>query len=604
MAKPVERRKWRGLASGQTRLMIASLLASGGVSGIAGAQTAPRADLPPSQVPTREDLAPLKQDAPPPPKVSIDQRQALDMGPCPLRDSTVRVNLQTVRFVGSGDDKLAPELQTLLASIRPAATGDQPIAAVCDIRDAANAALRQGRYVASVQIPPQEIANGELQLVVVVARITEIVVHGDADRFRSVLRPRIDQLKALSPLNERDAERILLLADDVPGLDVQLVLRSAGTKPGDVIGDMTVTSSPIQVIGNVQNAGSHQLGRELATIRADIFGLTGSADRTFVALSNSAQFREQHVVQAGHEMGFGAGGLRAGIRGSYAVSQPTIPSLSLRSRTIISGLDLSIPLLRQVNSGLTAWAGLEYINQETTVRSGTARVPFTRDRISVAFARLEGYAGAHRADGSSAWTLLGNIEVRQGINLFKPTPRRSISGGFSPSRFDGNGRATVVRGTLENAIWLNRNISLNTSAFGQWSSSALLNLEEFSIGNLTYGRGYDPGANGADKAVAFRVEPRISLSGRGTPAAPKKWQLEVSGFYDNIRIWNLDSNAIETRRTLDSIGGGIRVIWSGRAILDLTYAKPLKRALSTDQDRPPARLLFSLTAKLLPWRTR
>jgi hemolysin activation/secretion protein len=604
MLKSVGIRLARRPANG-ARLLIASVLAAGGLCDVADAQVAARPDLQPSQVPTREDLAPLNQDsAAPSSKVTIDQRQAIEMGPCPLRDSNVRVNLQTVRFVGSSDEKLAPELATLLASVRPAATGDRPIAAVCDIRDAANAVLHSARYVASVQIPPQEIANGELQLVVVAARITEIVVHGDGDRYRSTLRGRIEQLKALSPLNERDAERILLLADDVPGLDVQLVLRSAGTKPGEVIGDMTITSSPVQVIANVQNAGSHQLGRELGTVRADFFGLTGAADRTFIALSNSAQFKEQHVVQVGHEMGVGSSGFRVGARGSYAVSQPTIPSLSLRSRTIISGLDLSLPLLRQVNSGLTAWGGLEYINQETTVRSGTARVPFTRDRISVAYGRLEGYAGALRADGTSSWSLQGNVEVRQGLNLFSPTPRRRISGGFSPSRFDGNGRATVVRGTLDASWSFAANVWLNASAFGQWSNSALLNLEEFSVGNLTYGRGYDPGANGADRVAAFRIEPRASLTGHGTATRPKNFQLEVSGFYDNVRIWNQDSNTIETKRTLASLGGGVRAIWAGRMIADLTYAKPLRNALQTDSSRPPARLLFSLTTKLLPWRTR
>jgi hemolysin activation/secretion protein len=555
--------------------------------------------------PTREQAeVPLGKAEAPKPQVNVDSRRAIDAGPCPLRDSTVRVDLQTVRYAAPANETVPPELLQLLAPIGPSVTGDQPIAAVCDIRDAANAALNRAGYVALVQIPPQEITGGELQLTVIAARITDIVVRGDADRYRNALRPRVEQLKALYPLNKRDAERILLLAGDIPGLNVQLVLRAAGTKPGEVIGDMVVDASSVQVIANVQNAGSHQLGRELGTVRADIFGLTGLSDRTFLAVSNSFQFKEQHVIQGGHEFGLGGSGFRLGLRNSYAISQPSIPNLALRSRTIIAGLDLSYPIIRQVSSGLAAFAGVEYLNQETRVRTGQQRVPFTRDRLTIAFARVEGYTGQLRADGTSSWSLVGNAELRQGVNLFNPTPRRQISGGFSPSRFDGNGRATVVRGTLDGSWSPVRGVWLNGSVFGQWSNSALLNLEEFSIGNLTYGRGFDPGANGADRALAYRIEPRVRITDFGSATSAKKIQLEASAFYDSVRIWNRDTGTIETRRTLDSVGGGLRAIVSGRVIFDLTYAKPLKRALSTDRAVPTDRLLFSITTKLLPWRSK
>ena len=96
----------------------------------------------------------------------------------------------------------------------------------------------------------------------------------------------------------------------------------------------------------------------------------------------------------------------------------------------------------------------------------------------------------------------------------------------------------------------------------------------------------------------------MRLTSAGPVEKPNRFQFEVSGFYDNIHIWNKDTGAIETRRTLASIGGGVRAIIAGRLVLDLTYAKPLTRALITDQNRPPARWLFSLTTKLLPWRAK
>ncbi len=67
-----------------------------------------------------------------------------------------------------------------------------------------------------MQIPPQEITDGVLRLQVVTARIVEVRVRGDAGRYEPFLRRRIAAIQALDPLNEREAERILLLAATCP----------------------------------------------------------------------------------------------------------------------------------------------------------------------------------------------------------------------------------------------------------------------------------------------------------------------------------------------------------------------------------------------------
>ena len=75
------------------------------------------------------------------------------------------------------------------------------------------------------EVQPEEL------LIPVTAHFSDIRVHGDPGPYRDLMDERIKQLMALDPLNEMDAERILLLTGDVPGLDVKLSLRSAGTTP-------------------------------------------------------------------------------------------------------------------------------------------------------------------------------------------------------------------------------------------------------------------------------------------------------------------------------------------------------------------------------------
>ena len=77
---------------------------------------------------------------------------------------------------------------------------------------------------------------------------------------------------------------------------------------------------------------------------------------------------------------------------------------------------------------------------------------------------------------------------------------------------------------------------------------------------------------------------------------------DVSGFYDAVRVWNLESTAgAERLRNFRSAGGGVRAIFAGRVALDVGYAKPLDKVLTSDIALPPPRVLVSLTTKLWPW---
>ena len=65
-------------------------------------------------------------------------------------------------------------------------------------------------------------------------------------------------------------------------------------------------------------------------------------------------------------------------------------------------------------------------------------------------------------------------------------------------------------------------------------------------------------------------------------------------------LWNLDDFSTENDRHLGSIGAGLRARLPGPMLLEVTYARPLDRALSIDRSRASDRLLVSLTAQLSP----
>lgn len=549
--------------------------------------------------PTREEVVPPQ----PQPRsdsrnVKVDSAGAIERTQCALEASDVRATISRIAFTAPGGGPLAPELVMLLQGV-VAPNSEQPIRVVCDIRDAANAALRRARYVATVQVPPQQIDDGTLRLEIVSARIVEMRVRGDPGPYEARLRESIEQLKALDPLNEAEAERLLLLAGDVPGLDVQLALRPTGAKAGDVIGELTLSYQRLSVIANAQNYNSRQLGRETGYIRAEFYGLTGAADLTYFGLSTTADFKEQGIVQGGHVIGLDNKGTSFGARATYAISRPDIDKLDLKTKSFIASLELARPIYRSVLANGGVVGGLEFASQRTTVGSAQGRVPLNLDRVTTLFVRASGDVRAFKQNGDELFRSSATVELRKGIDVFGATQTgKTTSDGFVPSRFEGSATANVVRGQVETKIGVGPIFDLAGLTRGQWANRPLLNFDEFSVGSLTIGRGYDPGSNSGDRAVGASVELRAKL------VRSSRVALEAFSFYDVVRIWNRDRNSTENNRSLRSYGAGARFVLPGAMLLEVTYAHPMDRALSFDKARPSDRVLVSLTTQLVPFGGR
>lgn len=546
----------------------------------------------PGALPSREQVeVPRPQDTRPNASVTVrDDTPRATV--CPFADSPLEVAIDRLRFVQPDGAELPAGALAALAGIRPEA-GKRRLVQLCDLRDSAAAALSRAGYVAAVTIPPQEINAGEARLTVILARLADVQITGSAGPHRRALEARVAKLKALPALNTREIESILMGANDVPGLQVMLALRSAGTGPGEVIGTLSVSYTPFLFLANAQNTGSRSIGRESASLRAEYYGLTGHADRTFIGVSSTADIREQQVVQVGHYFATDSG-VSFGGRFSYAWSRPDLGGLDLRSHSLIGGVDVSVPLRRSVRASSDFGAGFELIEQRVQLNfPGFGGIPVTQDRLRVGYLRASMREHEPRFGGPDKWGIGGSIEVRKGFDIFDATRTATITpAGYAPSRFDGVATATVVRGGMDGFVSAGRLFSMNISAQAQWASDPLLSFEEYSVGNLTIGRGYDPGATAGDKAIAVRLEPRVNLPLKSRVGA------QAFGFLDVVHIWNDDPFTTEGDRRLRSAGGGVRAWLPGLMSLEATYAHPMDPELNfPGAPRAQDRVLLSLTVQ-------
>jgi hemolysin activation/secretion protein len=524
------------------------------------------------------------------PKVGVDSRRAIEPVACPFDNSPLKISVTKLEFARPDGGALPPEIAQSLAGIQPQ-DGERPLREVCEIRDRANAALRHGGWVASVQIPPQEITGGTLRLNVVTAHIVEIHVRGSAGPYEALLRSRIAKIQALNPLNELEAERLLLLAGDIPGLEVQLSLRPAGTEQGAVIGELTVAFRRFAVLANVQNENSPQTGRWTGYARAEFYGLTGMGDVTYAGFSTTSDFHEQIVAQVGHTATLDGNGLTIGPRFTYAWSRPDLGALDFRTNTLITGFDVTRPLIRSLNGNVRASGGFDFVNQRSSVGSSGGKVPLLDDRLRVAFIGVDSDYRRLRYDGRTALSLTTSIQLRKGFDILDAS-KAGFNGSLLQSRIDGNSHAFVVRANIDGIIGLGPIFSLRAQGQAQWTNDPLLNYEEYSVGNLTIGRGYDPGVSTGDRALAGHAELRADLP------IWSRIGSQVFGYYDHVYLQNLSRAAIDRSHTFRSVGGGARLSLPGSMVLELAYAHPLDRASRLDEARPSDRVLLSLTMQL------
>ncbi|OHT20413.1 ShlB/FhaC/HecB family hemolysin secretion/activation protein [Edaphosphingomonas haloaromaticamans] len=599
--------------------VLAGLLVSGAP---AAAQVAP--PLPPGAIPgapTREEIerAPTAPVARSPARLTVEG--GIERAPCPLagdRFKDISVTLSAVQF-----DNLRVVPAEMLRPAYEAYIGRTvPIAAVCEIRDAAATILRRAGYLAAVQVPPQRIENGVVHFDVLMAKLVAVQVRGDAGRSEKLVASYLERIKGQEAFNEKEAERYLLLARDLPGFDVRLTLRPAGTVPGEVIGEVSVQKTPFVIDASVQNFGSHEVGRWGGQLRGEFYDLLGLGDRAIIGFYAAPEWDEQRVLQLGYDMRIGSEGLTLGGRFTYAWSEPDLGASvngRIKSETLVAGLEMAYPVLRRQNVNLRAAGGFEYIDQDVRFGGGSGGLlPLTRDRLRVAYGRVDfdmidrtslaSVAGYSVAE--PRWRFGGSLEYRIGLDIFgasdgcgaKPYLACYLNGAVPPSRVEADPTASLVRFSGFGEFRPMPALAFTLSPRLQYSGSALLSYEEYSAGNYTIGRGYDPGALIGDSGAGFQAEVRI---GHMAPRSRDDLAFQPFAFFDKAWIWNRHQPVAPLHadpQQLSSAGGGVRFVYGDRARLDVTLAKALEKIPSgLSERRPDARLLISLTTRLFPW---
>jgi hemolysin activation/secretion protein len=306
-------------------------------------------------------------------------------------------------------------------------------------------------------------------------------------------------------------------------------------------------------------------------------------------------------------MRLGSNGLTLSGSFTYGWARPTVPNAHVLARTLLGTVELGYPFLRSETENLRGSVGMDVINQDVSLNGGD----FSRDRLRVPFVRLGFDATSKRFDevgysiAEPPWRFRTFLEVRQGVHAFGATGDCGVTGlGCVPppalptARPGGESDATVLRYFASGEFRPVPRLTFALTARAQDSSAPVMSFEEFSAGNYTAGRGYEPGSLLGDSGLGTQTEIRY---GSRVPISPDRAAVEAYGFWDSAFVRaHRHLEIVAGSQHLNSVGAGARVNFD-RFSFDAALAVPLTR-IGPDHRRPGASLLVSLTTRLFPWQ--
>jgi hemolysin activation/secretion protein len=329
-------------------------------------------------------------------------------------------------------------------------------------------------------------------------------------------------------------------------------------------------------------------------------------DRTSVSVFSTSDFKEQQTIQLAHEMRLGPQGLSLAGAFTYAWARPSVPNAKVLAKTLFDTIELGYPLVRSQAQTVRASVGMDVVNQDVDFN----HLPLTRDRLRVLFARFGIDAvpknfGPGFSAAEPQWHFTTLVELRQGLHGLGATHDCGPlgidclgEGDIPPTRIEGRSDATVLRYTGYGEFRPQPKLTVALGVRAQYAWQPVFSFEEFSAGNYTVGRGYDPGALLGDKGFGTQTEIRY---GSRIPVSATKPAVEGYFFWDHALVRSRgQSIIIAGRQHLNSIGAGARVNWN-RFVLDAGLAVPLTHVGPLNK-KPDPRFLVSLTSRLWPWR--
>ncbi|GJL85744.1 MAG: hypothetical protein DHS20C02_15190 [Micavibrio sp.] len=497
-------------------------------------------------------------------------------------------NIQLEGVTAYSSNQLAPAYQDQLGQT-------VSLADVYAIAAALTNKYRNDGYILTqVIVPPQTIEGGSVRLQVVEGFVGNVSVQGEGNpRAAKLIQEYAQQIQSDGALNVDDLERWLLLINDLPGVEARSILSPSRTQTGAADLRIIVERDPWDAMAGLDNFGSRFLGPLQVSGAASANSFFGNNERitaqTVIApeFGVDSRFVELAYFAASYQQPVWNQGTVIEVAVSKTATNPgnTLAEFDVKGSSETASIKATHPIIRSRSTNLSAHVGFDARN----VKSKNNLEPTRRDHIR-----------AVRAGGRLEFldTILGilgvgvnaaNVQVSRGVDIFGSSDK----GDANLTRPMGNPEFTKVEAGLQRLQRVTSHVNVLVAAKGQYSATKLLSSEEFGVGGMGFGRGFDPSEIVGEHGIAGKVE----VQWNEPYEVPAFQDYQLYSFFDAGRIWDEDSTSNDLEReSVTSAGFGVRADITDETEAGVAVAFPLNRMIEVNGDKDP-RYYFNVNRK-------
>lgn len=491
-----------------------------------------------------------------------------------------------------GFPEVRAQTEAVLAGLRARTVSVAEIYAAASRIEAIHA--RAGYVLARVSVPPQHLANGAtLRIVVTDGFIEDVDVSGLPPRVQSPASMRTAGLVGRRHVTIRQIEQSLMIASDIPGLNLRSTLMR-GAQPGGAKLVLEGNQRPVSGSLGVDNQLDPSLGRWGVNLQVALNSALGLGEQVYGFAASDYDVThlfgdgsQARVLGAGVIVPWGDGRLTINPEATFSRTAPRPDAGTPRTEGILRRLSLRINEALVRTRREQAGIGLIVEQIEEANKAPDFGIDISRDRYMAA--RLGGsWRGQTLSGGDYGMALqlsqglgdLGSISAAEAANKGVPFSRAGSSTDF-----------TKVVASIDMAWPLGKGFALFADARGQASlGQPMLRAEQFTLEGPDGLSAYVGGVTAVDTGLVARSELSKQLvtgsdPGKITSAAPYVFLAFGSGRLEQ-------PTALEQRNiSAYNIGAGLRVTLARRISLATEYVHGISDdPLLAGVDRGNARL--------------
>ena len=376
---------------------------------------------------------------------------------------------------------------------------------------------RKNNYLARAILPPQDLTQGVLLIDVIESVFSKIEIEqelADLPNTQEHVTALIEsQQKTGEPLNTQSLDRVLALANDVPGINAQGSLRQ-GREPGETELLLKLYQGRTrQAELNIDNGGSRSTGaiRLMATLNWFNPG-------DFADLLNAAAVHTQgsDYARLAYSVPVGTDGWRMGVNASsmnYKVIVGDQGMVGAFGEAITKGLEWVYPLLRADDRSATVTLAADTKKFQNTSAQGLVMSDYEAKVMS---AQVSGfYRDLNPGGGTGTYSLqLSHGNINLDGSLSQQTDKNTVKteGEFNKLRLNGTWQQAITTST-----------STFVSYTGQLSDKNLDSSEKMQLGGMNGVRAYPTGEGSGSDGQMVQFELRHQLESGINMAAFYDW---------------------------------------------------------------------------------